>query len=299
LFAVDWHNWGAGEPNNGRATCPADIRVDGTCGENAALIAAHFSTWDDHPETGGGNERDAARSDYQWNDGGSTSLEQAVCGAPSQTGSRTILAYYSFDDATPRDWSGNHRDGTIEGGVTFVDTGVSGKSASFDGTGRIVVSAFRNWAWGQHFAVSTWFMRSPDGAGNYEGIINNGYYTHGSWEIRMGREMGGTSIGGGIITEGHDEAWDVNGLGARVNVWHHVALVYDSDTVHFYLDGQRTTDQADHGDIVARATDVVIGQAGTGSDHEVGKAISVARCPPTHVLNALTLPAMSDSTLLG
>ena len=80
---------------------------------------------------------------------------------------------------------------------------------------------------------------------------------------------GGTSIGGGVITEGHDEAWDVNGLGARVNVWHHVALVYDSDTVHFYLDGQRTTDQADHGDIVARATDVVIGQAGTGSDHEV------------------------------
>ena len=52
------------------------------------------------------------------------------------------------------------------------------------------MSAFRNWAWGQHFAVSIWFMRSPVGEGNYEGIINNGYYTHGSWEIRMGREMG-------------------------------------------------------------------------------------------------------------
>ena len=84
----------------------------------------------------------------------------------------------------------------------------------------------------------------------------------------MGREMGGTSIGGGVITTGHDEAWDVSGLGARVNVWHHVALVYDSDTVHFYLDGQRTTDQQDHGDLVSRATDVVIGQAGQGSDHE-------------------------------
>ena len=84
----------------------------------------------------------------------------------------------------------------------------------------------------------------------------------------MGREMGGTSIGVGVITTGHDEAWDVSGLGARVNVWHHVALVYDSDTVHFYLDGQRTTDQDDHGDMVSRATDVVIGQAGQGSDHE-------------------------------
>ena len=84
----------------------------------------------------------------------------------------------------------------------------------------------------------------------------------------MGREMGGTSIGAGIITQGHDEAWDVNGLGARVNVWHHAVLVYDSDTVHFYLDGTRSTDESDHGDILARATDVTIGQAGQGSDHE-------------------------------
>ena len=59
----------------------------------------------------------------------------------------------------------------------------------------------------------------------------------GAGEIRMGREMGGTSIGGGVITTGHDEAWDVSGLGARVNVWHHVALVYDSDTVHFSWTG--------------------------------------------------------------
>ena len=80
--------------------------------------------------------------------------------------------------------------------------------------------------------------------------------------------VSGSTIGGGVITTGHDEAWDVSGLGARVNVWHHVALVYDSDTVHFYLDGQRTTDQQDHGDLVSHATDVVIGQAGQGSDHE-------------------------------
>ena len=61
-----------------------------------------------------------------------------------------------------------------------------------------------------------------------------------------------------------------------MNVWHHIALVYDSDTVHFYLDGERSTDQADHGDMVAKATDVFIGQAGTGSDHEVSKPTSRA-----------------------
>ena len=111
-------------------------------------------------------------------------------------------------------------------------------------------------------------MRDPSGAGNYEGIVNNGYYTTGSWEIRMGREMSGTSLGGGVITEGHDEAWDVSGLPATSNVWHHVVLVYDSDTVTVYLDGERTTDEADHGDILTRNTDVFIGQAGTGSAAE-------------------------------
>ena len=90
----------------------------------------------------------------------------------------------------------------------------------------------------------------------------------GSWEIRMGREGGGTMLGGGVITAGHSEAWDVVSVPATVNAWHHACLVYDSDTVHFYLDGRRTTDEADHGDIVTRNTDLFIGQAGTGSDHE-------------------------------
>ena len=40
----DWHNWGAAEPNNGGGVCPVDVRADGTCGENFAMIAAHFST---------------------------------------------------------------------------------------------------------------------------------------------------------------------------------------------------------------------------------------------------------------
>lgn len=85
------------------------------------------SAGDDHPDTGGGNDRTTAREDYQWNDDEQRDTLQAVCGEPSSTGSRTILAYYSFDDSTARDWSGNHRDGVTEGaGVTFSTQGVSG-----------------------------------------------------------------------------------------------------------------------------------------------------------------------------
>ena len=71
------------------------------------------------------------------------------------------MTYYSFDDADARDVSSNHRDGVVDGNVQFPDTGVSGKAAHFDGASRIVVSAFRQYAFGSRFAVSTWFLRDP------------------------------------------------------------------------------------------------------------------------------------------
>jgi hypothetical protein len=228
------------EPNNG---CPVPQRIPGSnackinpcakahlgCGENCAIMSAHLSKWTDHAATGGGNSGKATRKDYQWNDGGCSAKEQAVCGAPSTHGSRSLLAYWSFDRGTAADQSGNHRHGQIEGNVQFVDTGVSGKAARFDGKSRIVVPAFRQWAWGSHFAVSVWFMRDPTALGNYMGIVNNGYYKSGTWEIRMGHELGGTSVGGGVMTIGHDKTWDVSGLSAAVNVWHHACLTYDGE----------------------------------------------------------------------
>ena len=232
-------------------------------------MSAHLSAWKDHANAGGGFDHKQHRKDYQWNDAGCSAREQAICGRPSRTGSRTLLAYYSFDTGTAADMSGNHRDGSIEGnGVKFVDQGVSGKAAHFDGKSRIVVSAFRSFAWGRHFSVSVWFQRDPSALNNYQGIVNNGYYKHGSWEIRMGREMSGTAVGGGVCTIGHDKTWDVSHLSARVNVWNHVALVYDGETVEFYLNGERSSDENDHGDIKAAANDVVIGQAGEGTTRE-------------------------------
>ena len=62
--------------------------------------------------------------------------------------------------------------------------------------------------------------------------------------------------------------WDVVNLSARINEWHHVAIVYDGDECHFYLDGVQTAAQKDTGDIAVRPTDVFIGMPGTGTDHE-------------------------------
>jgi hypothetical protein len=220
-------------------------------------MAAHSNSWAEGGYLSGKQAESAA--DFQWNDGGCTSAMQSVCGQPETGGSRTILAYYSFDDGDTADKSGNHRDGVVQGGVTIDDRGVVGKAARFDGTGRIVVSAFRNFAWGSKFSVSVWFQRTAND-GNYQGIISNGYGGEGSWEIRMGRENGGTSLGGGVRTDRNDETWDVANLNARVNQWHHAAIVYDGDDFHFYLDGVQTSASPDHGDITIKPTDVFIGQ---------------------------------------
>jgi hypothetical protein len=160
-----------------------------------------------------------------------------------------VLGYYSFDDSTVTDKSGNGRDGGWERGTEAYAEGVFGtKGALFDGSSRVTVDAFKNYNWGQSVSVSIWFKRTS--ADGYQSIVSNGYYDTGSWEIRMGREGGGTMLGGGFITDVHGTAWDHVGdfygdhatLQGRVppatlGEWHHVAMTYDGSVIHFYVDG--------------------------------------------------------------
>ena len=143
---------------------------------------------------------------------------------------------------------------------------------------------------GTQFSVSVFFERTG-GQQNYQGIVNNGYckcspYLYrilskkesqeaccadksGSFEIRMGREMGGEMLGGGVCTAEHEEAWDHVHIQAELGSWHHVAMVYDGARVHFYLNGIPEPHATnDVGLMLVRDTPVVIGQAGPGKDNE-------------------------------
>ena len=187
-------------------------------------------------------------------------------GAPA-VATGDLDAYFSFDDMTAGDASGNCHDGRWEGQETYAD-GKKGKAASFDGASRILVDSFRNMQFGSQFSVSIFFKRTG-GQQNYQGIVNNGYYSHGSFEIRMGREMGGEMLGGGICTAQHEEAWDHVHIQAKLNTWHHVGMVYDGAHVHFYLNGVPEPHASnDVGLMLVRDTPVVIGQAGPGKLNE-------------------------------
>nr|VFK51970.1 MAG: Concanavalin A-like lectin/glucanases superfamily protein [Candidatus Kentron sp. TUN]VFK53565.1 MAG: Concanavalin A-like lectin/glucanases superfamily protein [Candidatus Kentron sp. TUN]VFK55006.1 MAG: Concanavalin A-like lectin/glucanases superfamily protein [Candidatus Kentron sp. TUN] len=145
---------------------------------------------------------------------------------------------------------------------------VDNSAYRFDGNDKIVVDALRNFEWRDKFSVSVWFKRTGQWR-NYQGIVNNGYYTSGSWEIRMGRENGGTMLGGGVITSANNAAWDHVNLHTSQNQWHHVVMSYDGKNLSFYLDGElKEINTRDVGNIIAKNTPLTIGQAGIGKSTE-------------------------------
>lgn len=95
-----------------------------------------------------------------------------------------LVAYYKFDEqngaTTLIDSSGNHNDGTIHGGVAFVD-GVIGKAGSFDGVDDYVEIKKHNFNITDSISVSLWRKSKndamllqwgeacPDGDYNYKG----------------------------------------------------------------------------------------------------------------------------------
>ena len=179
-----------------------------------------------------------------------------------------LLAYYPFDEDT-LDYSGNNRNGVTSGAALVYSDGVKCSAAEFNGAQKVVVNAFNNFNFGSEFAVSVWFKRTG-GFTNYQGIINNGYYSTGSWEIRMGRENNGQMLGGGVVTGDSPVIWDYIYLIASRNDWHHVVMTYDGDTLLYYLDGvlQSGDDQCCTGRILQRTNPVTIGQAGVGKNDE-------------------------------
>nr|VFK67322.1 MAG: Concanavalin A-like lectin/glucanases superfamily protein [Candidatus Kentron sp. UNK]VFK72678.1 MAG: Concanavalin A-like lectin/glucanases superfamily protein [Candidatus Kentron sp. UNK] len=181
---------------------------------------------------------------------------------------RGLVAHYPFDGST-NDLSGNNNHGVVYGATLTEDRfGKPNSAYWFDGNDKIIVDALRNFEWGNKFSVSVWFKRTGQW-GNYQGIVNNGYYTNGSWEIRMSRENSGTMLGGGVITPTNNAAWDHANIHASGNQWHHVVMTYDGNTLSFYLDGElKGMNTRDVGILIAKNTPLTIGQAGTGKSNE-------------------------------
>jgi hypothetical protein len=196
---------------------------------------------------------------------------------PESQTAKGLLAYYPFD-GNAKDYSGNGHHGIVKGSATLTEdksatltedkSGKPNSAYSFDGSSKIVVNSLNKFPKkDDKFAVSVWFKRTG-GWDHYQGIVNNGYYDNGSWEIRMGHESQGTKLGGGIATEKSPDQWDYMDSYASQNEWHHVVMSYDRTSLSFYLDGAaqspRNINEKDTGNIIVKNNPLTIGQAGIG-----------------------------------
>lgn len=146
-----------------------------------------------------------------------------------------MIAYYSFDhENIGEDESGWNRNGIVQG--VFPAAGVVGQAAEFNGDGAIQVDAFANYDWRSNLTVSLWFVRTGSW-GNYAGLISAGLQPNLSWELRLGREMAGGALGGGVATYNDTKLWDFQNINAPPDYWHHAVMLYDGASLRFFLDG--------------------------------------------------------------
>lgn len=149
------------------------------------------------------------------------------------------MAYYGFDDSDPGyDMTGNGWDG-IASGLSIIP-GVRGNAASFDGTAGMLVESFRNIAWGEELSISLWFRRSSQAEGGYLPIISNGLDNDASWSITSGGEEGGRVLWAKFeFGDAKNSSQSVNFMPGRaeLDVWHHVALIYNHGRSYVFVDG--------------------------------------------------------------
>ena len=145
---------------------------------------------------------------------------------------RGLVAYYSFDDCSAKDLSGNGNDGIIYG-AKCVD-GKFGKALRFDGVDDYVnvgdVSSLE-FASGQSFSFAYWFKGTGHSTEN-DGIITKGYgagdYNLVPWYLVYYRTDGHVGL---YLRDPAGNSYDSSPDGPIIDDgnWHFLVHVYDAD----------------------------------------------------------------------
>lgn len=150
-----------------------------------------------------------------------------------------LIAYYGFEATDPaQDMSGNGWNG-LASGLSLIP-GVVGKAASFDGTGGLLVDAFRNVEWGEEFSLSLWVKRPKTASKGYLSVIGNygfddSYFS--SFAISLGSEDGGRRLW--VYMQDESDEKNPNFMPGNIDLdkWHHLVLMYDYGKSRLFVDG--------------------------------------------------------------
>lgn len=198
-----------------------------------------------------------------------------------------LVFYSNFDDGAVTDLSGKGNNGTIQGGITFVD-GIKGKAMYVNNTGSHAgsdgneaeqyVDLGKNITFGKEdFTLSFWMKTDNHGSSN-SAIMGNKNYSNGSnVGFAIGNFTGaasGPDVRANFSGTGSSRI-EVKEIKANDDEWHHLAVVFDRDgDMTVYMDGARTTSASmtSHaGKTVDTGFPVILGASGN-------KKNGMARC---------------------
>jgi len=164
-----------------------------------------------------------------------------------------LVAYYSFDDGTATDNSGNGNNGTIYG-ATWVD-GISGKALRFDGVDDYVSTADIDLA--GDFTFELWIKRNKV-SGQYLISKHGGGYTGYSLALDT---LQSNSIRGFY---GNGYSWqdvEATGISWKTNVWYHIVFTKAGTNLKIFLDGTEAGSAIGSGSTVLNNNNLTTGSA--------------------------------------
>ncbi len=145
-----------------------------------------------------------------------------------------LVAYYSFDDGTATDMSGNQNDGLLLYGVDCTQPGVFGNSCSFDGIDDFInIPSSVSLTPTNEMTWSMW-IKKPD---REDGILlRKGYsFSSSPYIIKM---PGYDNVNANFYDGSAATGFSTSGNTIPSDVWVHVALTYDGTEIVSYVNGE-------------------------------------------------------------
>jgi Concanavalin A-like lectin/glucanases superfamily len=108
---------------------------------------------------------------------------------------------------------------------------------------------------GNAITVAAWVYSNP--SSSYRTVVSKGYFSAGSWELRLTRDSEGPNMNFGVATSSGYASTTISGF--QNSAWHNVAGVYDGTKVYIYQDGKLIANSLQTGGIVITSNNVEIG----------------------------------------
>jgi hypothetical protein len=171
-----------------------------------------------------------------------------------------LVAWWKLDDGsgnTVADSSGNNRNGTLAGDVSWID-GITGGALVFDGDGDYVdMGKDPGFDITNQITVSAWIKVSAFDK-DWQTIVAKG---DRSWRLQRNRGENTLEFGcSGLVVPGTDWGQIFGKTDVNDGHWHHVTGVYDQEKIYLYIDGSLDASAAAPGTIRVNEEPVYIGE---------------------------------------